>query len=446
MRRAGLLRGIADLLALWIAVCLAYYVRFQSGLIALKEFQPFSFYLESALLVSPFYLFLMYTMGNYQERHGRITQYEIQNLSRSIAFFYVLCIVGTFLFHSQEHSRITIGLSFFFNALLCLLFRKFFSAWQSHRWSKGIDVERLLVIGKDNELLTRFAHEISNYPKEGYRIVCSRLYQHRDAIETEEFDRVILVGDFTFSEIADVLIEITEKVRVDFIPTYYAFLRTLPFREQVGSFPVLPLNRKILSDWSSVTKRIMDIAISSIILILTSPLILVIALVIRFSYGKPVLYRQERVGQNGSPFELYKFRTMKQDSDKEISPVIASEKQTLFKLKDDPRVENTFARFLRRTGLDELPQLWNVFEGTMSLVGPRPATTELVRNYSPQHKLRLAIPPGITGLQQVSCRGSNSMDEVLKYDLQYISEQSLWLDLYILTRTVSTLLLGKGTP
>ncbi len=428
-----------------MSVCLAYYVRFQSGLIPIIEMQSFFFYLKSVLLVSPLYLFVMYTMGNYQERHGKLTQYEIQNLVRSIALFYILCIVATFLIHSQEHSRMAIGLSLLFNVLFCLLFRKIFSAWQSHRWSKGIDVECLLLIGKDNEMLTRFAHEFSQDPTEGYRIVCSHLRQHREAIETEDFDRVILVGDFTFSEIADILVEITEKVPVDFIPTYYAFLRTLPFREQVGSFPVLPLNRKILSDWSSVTKRIMDIAISSIILILTSPLILLIALLIRLTYGKPVIYRQVRVGQNGSPFQLYKFRTMKPDSDKEVSPLIASEKQTLFKLKDDPRVENGFARFLRRTGLDELPQLWNVFEGTMSLVGPRPATTELVRNYSAQHKLRLAIPPGITGLQQVHCRGSNSMDEVLKYDLQYISEQSLWLDLYILTRTVSTLLLGKGT-
>src|SRR5262249_52404352 len=156
----------------------------------------------------------------------------------------------------------------------------------------------------------------------GYKIERVQIYSEDREIDLKNIDTILLIGDFTFSEIADIVLDAPDRVRVDFIPTYYVFLRMLPFREQIGSFPVLPLNRKILSDWSSVAKRTMDITVAGTLLIILSPILLLISLIIAISYGRPIFYQQKRVGQNGSPFRLNKFRTMKRDAEKEVSPMI----------------------------------------------------------------------------------------------------------------------------
>ncbi|MCB1212872.1 MAG: sugar transferase [Chlamydiia bacterium] len=193
-------------------------------------------------------------------------------------------------------------------------------------------------------------------------------------------------------------------------------------------------------------KRLVDFVVSFIGLILLSPLFLIIAGLIKLQDGGPVFYVAERVGIRGKRFRFPKFRTMLLDADAKRSELksrqIHSGNRTL-KVKEDPRV-TALGRFLRRTSIDELPQLWCVFKGDMSLVRPRPALPEEVDEYSSSERKRLDVLPGITCLWQVSGRSDLPFARQLELDLEYIHKRNLWLDLKILLKTIPAVISGKG--
>jgi lipopolysaccharide/colanic/teichoic acid biosynthesis glycosyltransferase len=208
-----------------------------------------------------------------------------------------------------------------------------------------------------------------------------------------------------------------------------------------------------------LVKRVVDIVVSAVLIVLTAPVMALVALFVKIDSNGPVIFKQQRIGLDrrlalngggmspfhekrnrdlgGKPFTMYKLRSMVQEAE-ELLPSVVNLRalpEPVYKLPDDPRVTH-FGRFLRKTSLDELPQLFNVFKGDMSLVGPRPEALRVVFLYNDQHRKRLKVKPGLTGLQQVKCRGSKSMEERLKYDLEYIDHRSFWLDLWILFKTV----------
>jgi lipopolysaccharide/colanic/teichoic acid biosynthesis glycosyltransferase len=179
-------------------------------------------------------------------------------------------------------------------------------------------------------------------------------------------------------------------------------------------------------------KRLMDIALSSIGLLLLAPLALVLAMLVRARFGSPVLFRQERPGLHGKPFTILKFRTMTDECD---------ESGNL--LPDDRRLTR-FGRFLRASSMDELPELWNVLRGDMSLVGPRPLLMEYLPLYTTEQARRNEVRPGITGWAQVNGRNALNWEEKFKLDVWYVDNQSLWLDLKILFLTVKKVLVREG--
>jgi lipopolysaccharide/colanic/teichoic acid biosynthesis glycosyltransferase len=216
-------------------------------------------------------------------------------------------------------------------------------------------------------------------------------------------------------------------------------------------------------------KRLSDIVISVLLILLTLPLMALVAVLIRLESSGPAVFRQKRVGENrrrakagdrdedgpfaelrkrdlgGRPFTMYKFRSMVENAE-ELLPCLVDYgalEEPVYKLENDPRVTRT-GKILRKTSLDELPQLFNVLKGDMTLVGPRPEAMDVVELYDETCKRRLQCRPGLTGLQQVNCRGTTSMQERLKYDLDYIKNRSLFLDFVILLRTVSVVFLGTG--
>jgi exopolysaccharide biosynthesis polyprenyl glycosylphosphotransferase len=443
MRGGAVVYPAADVASLWASVTLSFHLRFKTGLIPIFTVIPnFSAYIIGLLVLTPLYVFILHSLGAYEPRHGRLSSYEMQNLYRSLASFYVLSLVVILMLHGYEVSRLTVVLSFLINVLLCILFR-----WLLIRSGLGVERARVMLIGGDPEFMAEVMNAFETNPGSGQQVVETATIENEQPVKVDydKVDRILIVGGrLPFSTIADLVLDAPPRIHVGFIPAYHIFLRNLPFKEFIGDLPVLSINQRIFTDWNSFAKRIIDVFISAITLIVLSPLLLLIAACIRLTSGGPVLFRQSRVGQNGRLFTMYKFRTMKMGAEKEISDWIAAGKQTVFKFENDLRIENSFARFLRRSSLDELPQLWNVLRGAMSLVGPRPEQVELVRNYTAEHKLRLAVPPGITGLQQIYCRGVVSMEERLKYDFEYIKEQSVWLDLLILFKTIWILLSGKG--
>ena len=204
-------------------------------------------------------------------------------------------------------------------------------------------------------------------------------------------------------------------------------------------------------------KRVTDFVLSLLVLVATAPVFLVLAILIKRASPGPVFYVQERLGKYGRPFRFYKFRTMSYNSDDVIHRQFAAmfingdnaschERNgdlELYKLKEDPRVTN-IGHWLRHTSLDELPQLINILKGEMSLVGPRPPISYEIEHYQPWHMERLKVTPGLTGLWQVSGRSSVPFEEMVRLDVHYINNWSLWLDMNILLKTLPVVIQGTG--
>jgi lipopolysaccharide/colanic/teichoic acid biosynthesis glycosyltransferase len=196
---------------------------------------------------------------------------------------------------------------------------------------------------------------------------------------------------------------------------------------------------------TAILKRLLDVALAFIILVMLLPLLLMIGLMVWLDSGGPILFRQRRIGRYGLEFEILKFRTMIADwHDRKVGPVFhADAHRQVHKLPDDPRVTRV-GRFLRRTSLDELPQLWNVLVGDMSLVGPRPELPHIVANYETWQHARHLVRPGITGWWQINRDGTRLMHETTELDLYYVQHKSLRLDLEILVRTIPAVIRGTG--
>ena len=216
--------------------------------------------------------------------------------------------------------------------------------------------------------------------------------------------------------------------------------------ENMAGIPLMNLRAPALDDYSRIVKRTFDLSVGFILLMLVSPILLLVALIILIGDGWPILFIQDRVGENGRQFKMIKFRTMVRGAEKMHMSVEQVDKNgnIIHKLPDDPRVTR-LGRILRRLSLDELPQLINVIKGEMSIVGPRPELPYLVEKYERWQRRRLAVPPGITGWWQVRGRSERVMHLHTEDDLYYIENYSIWLDLRILVRTVWVVLMGKGS-
>ena len=207
----------------------------------------------------------------------------------------------------------------------------------------------------------------------------------------------------------------------------------------------------------AIVKRVVDLILSAVALLFLSPLFLVVAVIIKRTDPGPVFFVQERLGRDGRPFRFYKFRSMKHNSDDAIHRQFAAmfingdedgcadsnAGEKVFKMKQDPRI-TAIGAWLRRTSLDELPQLFNVLRGDMSLVGPRPPIAYEIENYKPWHMERLRAVPGLTGLWQVSGRSSVSFDDMVRLDIRYITTWSPWQDFVIMLKTLPVVIRGTG--
>jgi len=217
------------------------------------------------------------------------------------------------------------------------------------------------------------------------------------------------------------------------------------FFDTSAGLPLLRVASPTFSGGKHIVKRVMDIAISGLALLVTAPILGVLALLVRFDSKGPALFRQERIGVDGSTFTMFKFRSMVMTAEADLAALVAQNEGSgvLFKLKRDPRVTRVGA-IMRKYSLDELPQLWNIFIGDMSLVGPRPPLGREVAEYEQHVHRRLTIKPGLTGAWQVSGRSDLSWDESVRLDLLYVENWSIWGDLKILMRTVKVVIDPAG--
>lgn len=299
----------------------------------------------------------------------------------------------------------------------------------------------LQVIGYLDDNLEKQGKELQGYP------VLGSLQDAENVIRENDISEVVITLPLrAHREQANLVAKLHDlnvniKVVPDLMPL--AYFRTTV--EEVGGVPLVGLRDPVLDATQRTVKRIFDLTVSILGLVLFSPLLALTALIIKLDSPGPALFRQERVGENGRIFHMHKFRTMVRDADKLLPSLMEhdAEGHLLYKHRDDPRITRV-GHFLRRSSIDELPQLFNVLKGEMSLVGPRPELPFVVEIYDPWQHKRFAVPPGITGWWQISGRSDKPMHLFTEDDLYYISHYSLLLDLQILWTTIGAVVRGKG--
>jgi len=319
-------------------------------------------------------------------------------------------------------------------------------------------VRRVIIVGNTG-LGRELASALAAAPWTGLQVVgfvddtpgpgvLGPLDEAAEVVDREEADEVVVALPLERHRDLERLIthlqervEATLRVIPDVFPLAFARVSV----DELAGIPLITLIEPTLSPFQRLVKRGLDLSITSLLLVPALPVMLIIAIAIWIDSGRPILLAQHRVGERGRLFRMYKFRTMVQNADKLLPQVMTftAEGQPIHKRPDDPRVTRV-GRILRRWSLDELPQLFNVIKGDMSLVGPRPELPWLVEKYQPWQRQRFLVPQGLTGWWQINGRSDKPMHLHTEEDLFYIRNYSLWLDIQILLRTPAAIIRRRG--
>ena len=375
-----------------------------------------------------------------------------------------LILCGTlYVTRNLAVSRLVVFMVVLLSAVLLCVRRAVWRRVVYKRYLDGIETRNVMIVGAG-----RVGHALRNHLESlqhlGFRFKGFVALTEREA-ETGDADvigdlrnavsiaRSLFVDEIFFSVPATkkVVIALVEEARsvgigVRVVPDLYDGLAWNAPVEYIGQFPTIPLHRREFPIGAFLMKRALDLTLSSLALLVTSPLILALAIAVKAGSKGPIFYRAQRIGRKGRTFVCYKFRTMVEGADRMKADLehMNEREGVLFKIQNDPRVTRV-GRLLRKYSLDELPQFYNVVRGDMSLVGPRPPIASEVEQYDLPHLRRLDVLPGITGLWQVEARQDPSFDSYISLDTAYVENWSLWLDLKILARTVSVVLGGTGS-
>ncbi|MGD0521114.1 MAG: sugar transferase [Terracidiphilus sp.] len=389
-----------------------------------------------------------------------------QKLSVQACFTAGLLLTGTlYLVHAEDIPRsivlVTVGLVTITFSLRRLAYR----ALIYRRFNRGVGTRNVLIVGTGPEAHALRHHLESirhlgytfkgfiDFPGSGARFSATSgevvgtldtLFQN---VRKQFVDEIF----FTTSSERGIVQDVLDRARrhgVDLrvVPDMYDGLTWSSPIEYIGQFATIPLHCGQAPEAGLLLKRVLDIVLSFLILIVISPLLLAVAIAVKLDSRGPIFYSSERIGKKGRVFSCTKFRTMVFDAEQRRADVMhMNERQgVLFKISNDPRITR-LGRFLRKYSLDELPQFYNVLRGDMSIVGPRPPLASEVREYKLSNLRRLDVTPGITGLWQVQARQDPSFDSYISLDVAYIENWSIWLDLKIIMRTIGVVLAGTGT-
>ncbi len=253
----------------------------------------------------------------------------------------------------------------------------------------------------------------------------------RSIIQKKGIDQIIIaLPVYAHEKVRDIINQTNDlPVRITVIPDFFHLTLNRMVLNNIFGIPLLDLRASALNEYQRLLKRVFDVIATSVILIPGIPLMAFVYLTILIIDGRPVVFSQKRVGENGKVFRMIKFRTMVRDAYKDFEKMLKTDElgRPIYKVKDDPRV-TPLGKILRSLGLDEFPQFFQVLRGTMSLVGPRPELPEIVETYEPWQRLRLTVPQGVTGWWQVQGRSDKPLHLHIEDDLYYINNYSIWLD------------------
>lgn len=449
-KRIRLLFAVADALLTIVAFEAAYFTR-----ISLALERIFFLHLRTHILLLAYCVTVWITLGSLQRIYEYLDSANprrlLMNTFRQAATGTMLVILFQYLLRLDPPlSRSFLSLFFLYDVILLALFRwnapRFIGAFQ-----RGFGNSYHVVIVGNQDKTSSLARQLCNGSP--FRIqITARLSEEECARElprllTEQIvDEVIFdVESGNLSALEEVFLRCDEqgvrtRIAIDFFPHVNSDI-TL---DRVGEAPLLTFSAAPLDDIRLLLKRFFDIFVAAAGLVILSPFIGLVALLVRLTSPGPIIFRQARCGLNGRRFIFYKFRSMVQDADR-MKPELQhlSEREIAFKLSSDPRV-TPVGRWLRKFSIDELPQLYNVLRGDMSIVGPRPPLPEEVERYEGWQRRRLRMRPGLTCLWAVSGRDHIDFNAWMRLDISYIENWSLKLDWSIILRTIPHVLAGKG--
>lgn len=403
----------------------------------------------AAFLIIVFAFFGLYGLKNRKSLPGELKQVFSHTL------VWILVVMSYFfVIHELFFSRLALGFSVLFSLFLIITGRLLINLFKRVLFKFGIGQQHVLLIG-NNKISKSIAASLKKDPQ--YKVVGQLLNAKnlQKMVRKHDVQEIIQTSQKLSHLEAHDILEYCQENHLDyrFVPDILEMERSNIEIEPIAGFPLIHLKASSLDGWGKVTKRATDIVLSTLALILLSPLFLLVAIGIKVDSSGPILFTKlddgkpvKRIGQYGNPFKFYKFRTMRHKTHNQRYAGLAAKnirKGPLVKIKNDPRITK-FGRFLRRFDIDELPQLWNVLSGKMSLVGPRPHLPEEVDQYEKHHKFLLTIKPGITGLSQTSGRSDLDFEEEVKLDSYYIKHWSPLLDLKILLKTIMVVLRGHA--
>jgi len=417
----------------------------------------------AALLFALTWVVTLWSMGLYRLSVRWRLWTEARDIARTTLVVLALTLSTLFIFKQEDVSRLFLAFLFVAQPAVTLAGRVVLRYGFEAIRRQGHDARFMLIAGT-GRLAQDFADRVESHPGLGMQIIghLSAPGERRPVVSRPILGSVEDIEDILHSQVVD-------EVAVCLPPTAAQYLEpitglaagegktvripvdpveeVLPtaYQEEFDGFLVRSLIHDGQREAGLVAKRVLDIVGAGVGLVLLSPLLIGTALVLLLRQGSPILFQQTRVGLHGRPFSIFKFRTMVPGAEEQLDDVqhLNERNGVTFKAKNDPRI-TPLGRWLRKTSIDELPQLWNVLTGSMSLVGPRPPLPNEVAEYDIWHRRRLSMKPGITGLWQVEARHEPDFDRWVEHDLIYIDGWSIWLDLKILAKTLPALLAHGG--
>ena len=418
-----------------IALFAAFALRFL-GAIPARNFQA---YLIMAPLVTVIYLIAGWIYGLYEPENIDTPWGVSSSAFKAVTLAILLSVAVAFLGGAATTAfpRWTFPLAWIFSLVLAIGWRLLFLRFGSIRWPE----QRTLIIGA-SPLVAEIARYLDERRKWGWTLVgtlaAPTLNELHERIAADEVNRIIVADPVDVREfIEEMVLADEQRLTVDVVPELYEIF--IGHTDAIlGDIPLMRIASPGMQRYQRAMKRLFDLVLSALCLLIASPLLLIATIAILIDDGRPAIYRQERVGREEKPFAIIKFRTMKRNAEQLSGPVLATE--------DDPRITRA-GRVLRRYRIDEIPQLANVLRGEMSFIGPRPERPVFVDQYLDDiagYRERFHIKPGVTGLAQVNGGYATTPERKLKYDLMYLYHQSFMMDVQIMVETAKVVLTGRG--